>query len=86
LTAPFRAEFQGAARQLTAHWNWAGNAKVAGFDLRAWGGGNALGLTSGELALAGDATGFSARGSVMPQAWAQALSMRYLKAPTPTAF
>ena len=66
LTAPFRAEFQGAAHQLTSHWNWAGNAKVAGFDLRAWGGGNALGLTSGELALAGDATGFSARGSVMP--------------------
>jgi len=66
LTAPFRAQFQGAARQLTSHWNWAGNAKVAEFDLRAWGGGNALGLTSGELALAGDATGFSARGSVLP--------------------
>jgi len=66
LTAPFRADFQGAARQLTAHWNWSGNAKVAGFDLRAWGGGNALGLMSGELALAGDATGFSARGTVTP--------------------
>jgi translocation and assembly module TamB len=66
LTAPFRADFQGEARQLTAHWNWSGNAKVAGFDLRAWGGGNALGLTSGDLALAGDATGFSARGSVTP--------------------
>jgi translocation and assembly module TamB len=66
LTAPFRAEFRGAARQLTSHWNWAGNAKVADFDLRAWGGGNALGLISGELAVAGDATGFSARGSVMP--------------------
>jgi len=66
LTAPFRADFAGEARQLTAHWNWSGNAKVAGFDLRAWGGGNALGLTSGELALAGDASGFSARGSVTP--------------------
>ena len=51
---------------MTAHWNWSGNAKVADFDLRAWGGGNALGLISGELALAGDATGFNARGSVTP--------------------
>jgi translocation and assembly module TamB len=66
LTAPFRADFQGAARELTAHWNWSGNAKVAEFDLRAWGGGNALGLTSGELALAGDASGFSARGTLTP--------------------
>jgi translocation and assembly module TamB len=66
LTAPFRADFQGEARQLTAHWNWSGNAKVSEFDLRAWGGGNALGLTSGELALAGDASGFSARGTVIP--------------------
>jgi translocation and assembly module TamB len=66
LTAPFRADFHGEARQLTAHWNWSGNAKVAEFDLRAWGGGNALGLTSGELALAGDAAGFSARGTVTP--------------------
>jgi translocation and assembly module TamB len=66
LTAPFRADFQGAARQLTAHWNWSGNAKVAEFDLRAWGGGNVLGVMSGDLALAGDATGFSARGSVTP--------------------
>ena len=66
LTAPFRADFQGEARQLTANWNWFGKAKVAEFDLRAWGGGNALGLTSGELALAGNAAGFSARGTVAP--------------------
>ena len=66
LTAPFRAEFKGEARQLTARWNWSGNAAVAGFDLRTWGGGNALGLTSGELALAGDATGFSAKGTLTP--------------------
>jgi translocation and assembly module TamB len=66
LTAPFRADFQGAARDLTGHWNWSGNAKVADFDLRAWGGGDALGLISGELALSGDATGFNARGSLTP--------------------
>jgi len=66
LTAPFSADFQGQARQLTAHWNWSGNAKVAGFDLRSWGGGNALGLMSGELQAAGDATGFNARGTVTP--------------------
>jgi translocation and assembly module TamB len=66
LTAPFRADFQGAARALTAHWNWSGNAKLAAFDLTAWGGGNALGLISGELALAGDAAGFNGRGSLTP--------------------
>jgi translocation and assembly module TamB len=66
LTAPFRADFQGEARQLTARWNWSGNAKIAGFDLRSWGGGNALGLMSGEAALAGDATGFSGRGNITP--------------------
>jgi translocation and assembly module TamB len=70
LSAPFRADFEGVARQLTAHWNWSGNAKVADFDLRAWGGGNALGLISAELALAGDATGFNARGSVTPAGFA----------------
>jgi translocation and assembly module TamB len=67
LTAPFRADFQGAARELTAHWNWSGNAKVADFDLTAWGGGNALGLISGELALGGDAAGFNAQGTLTPQ-------------------
>ena len=66
LTAPFRADFHGEARQLSAHWNWSGDARVAEFDLRAWGGGNALGLMSGELALAGDAAGFSAHGKVTP--------------------
>jgi translocation and assembly module TamB len=66
LTTPFRADFQGAARDLTERWNWSGNAKVAEFDLRAWGGGDALGLMSGELALAGDAAGFRAQGGVTP--------------------
>jgi autotransporter translocation and assembly factor TamB len=66
LTAPFRADFQGAARDLTGHWNWSGNAKVADFDLRAWGGADALGLISGELAVAGNASGFNARGSLTP--------------------
>jgi translocation and assembly module TamB len=66
LTAPFRADFQGAARELTARWNWSGHATIAEFDLRSWGGGNALGLMSGELALAGDAAGFNARGTVTP--------------------
>jgi translocation and assembly module TamB len=66
LTAPFRVDIQGEARQLTARWNWSGKAKIAGFDLRSWGGGNALGLMSGEAALAGDATGFSGRGNITP--------------------
>jgi translocation and assembly module TamB len=66
LTAPFRADFKGNVRQLTSHWNWSGNATVAEFDLRAWGGGGALGLMSGELAANGDAAGFKAHGTVTP--------------------
>ncbi len=66
LTAPFRADFVGEARQLNAHWNWAGNAKVAEFDLRTWGGVGALGVLRADLAVSGDATGYIAHGSVTP--------------------
>jgi len=66
LTAPFRADFRGDVRRLTSHWNWSGTATVAEFDLRAWGGGGALGLMSGELAASGDAAGFKAHGSITP--------------------
>ena len=64
LTAPFRADFKGDAHKLTSHWNWLGSASVAEFDLRAWGGGGALGPMSGELTASGDVTGFKARGSI----------------------
>jgi translocation and assembly module TamB len=66
LTAPFRADFLGEARQLTAHWNWSGNAKVAEFDLRTWGGSGALGVMRADLAVSGDATGYIAHGTVTP--------------------
>lgn len=67
LTAPFRADFAGQARQLTGDWNWSGNATIHDFDLHAWGGGGALGRITGTLALKGAAPGFSARGPLTPE-------------------
>ena len=66
LTAPFRADFAGEARQLNAHWNWSGGVKFAELDLRTWGGGGALGVMRGDLAVSGDATGYIAHGTVTP--------------------
>ena len=48
--APFRADFTGKARDLTRGWNWSGKTQLHNFDLRAWGGGGALGQISGTLA------------------------------------
>ncbi len=62
LDAPFRASFTGAVNSLTSGWNWAADAKVIDFDLTTFGGGDVLGLISGELALKGDAQGFEASG------------------------
>jgi len=66
ITTPMRADFQGAARDLTAGWNWSGNAQVHDFDLRAWGGGDVLGRVTGTLAVHGDADGFAANGPLTP--------------------
>ena len=65
-TTPFRADFTGEARDLTTRWNWSGETKVHDFDLRAWGGGDALGRVTGTLAVRGDAQGFSGRGPLTP--------------------
>jgi len=62
LDAPFRASFTGSVESLTQAWSWSANARVFDFDLTTFGGGDALGLTSGELALHGDAAGFHAAG------------------------
>ncbi len=62
LNAPFRASFTGALNTLTTGWNWHADARIVDFDLTKFGGGDALGLISGELALHGDATGFHATG------------------------
>ncbi len=65
-TTPFRADFRGQARDLTTRWNWSGDAQVHDFDLRAWGGGGALGRITGSLAVHGDSQGFGGRGPLTP--------------------
>lgn len=65
-TAPFRADFAGEALTLTSNWNWRGAAQIHDFDLRAWGGGGALGRITGKLAVRGDARGFSGHGPLTP--------------------
>jgi translocation and assembly module TamB len=64
--APFQAQFTGKAEDLVRSWRWSGNARLQSLDLRTWGGGGALGNISGELALRGDAQGFTARGPLTP--------------------
>ena len=65
-TAPFRADFAGRAQDLTRGWKWSGKTQVHDFDLRAWGGGGALGQISGVLEVRGNASGFSATGPLTP--------------------
>lgn len=67
LTSPFRADFEGRAADLARGWHWDGNARIHDLDLRAWGAGDLLGRISGQLALEGDASGFRARGPVVPE-------------------
>jgi translocation and assembly module TamB len=64
--APFRADFTGRAQDLTRGWKWSGKTQVHDFDLRAWGGGGALGQVSGTLDVRGDAKGFTAKGPLTP--------------------
>jgi translocation and assembly module TamB len=66
ITAPFRADFAGKAQDLTRGWKWSGNTQVHDFDLRAWGGGGALGQIAGSLAMRGDSRGFTASGPLTP--------------------
>lgn len=64
---PFQASFTGALEGLTHDWHWHGDAVVDDLDLRAWGGGNALGRISGSLALHGNRDGFAAQGPIQAQ-------------------
>ena len=66
ITAPLRADFRGEMRDLTTGWHWLGDSQVHDLDLRAWGGGNAVGRITGTLALHGDAQGFGAKGKLNP--------------------
>jgi translocation and assembly module TamB len=64
--APLRAEVVGRALALTENWRWAGTARVDDLNLAAWGASPAIGQITGELAVKGDARGFSARGPLTP--------------------
>jgi translocation and assembly module TamB len=66
VTAPFNATLQGSVNDLTQGWYWLGNTVIKDLDLRAWGAGDVLGLIHGQLAIRGDAQGFSARGALTP--------------------
>jgi translocation and assembly module TamB len=64
--APFSANVEGRALDLTGRWHLEGTAQVHSFDLGEWGLHTPLGILKAQLALSSDANGFSARGSVVP--------------------
>src|SRR5688572_22617454 len=59
---PFRADFAGELLDLSKAFHWQGDAEVFNFDLQAFGGGGALGIVSGKLAVGGAMNAFHARG------------------------
>jgi translocation and assembly module TamB len=61
---PFVAGFNGQVLDLTGAWHWRGYGQVRRLDVAVWGGGTALGLISGGLALQGDRNGFLAHGGL----------------------
>ncbi|MFO1408982.1 MAG: hypothetical protein U1F06_01190 [Steroidobacteraceae bacterium] len=66
LLEPFRAHARGALLDLAEHWHLEGRAQVQHLDPTVWGGGRALGIVTGELALRGDRSGYGALGRLEP--------------------
>jgi translocation and assembly module TamB len=63
ISAPFRAHFNGSADGLnTGAWRWGGKGRIEELDLRAWGGGGALGKITAQLDISGNRAGFVATG------------------------
>jgi translocation and assembly module TamB len=62
LQTPFRTDFTGELLELNRAFHWTGDARVHNFDLQAFGGGGALGIVSGTLAVGGEMNRFHARG------------------------
>jgi autotransporter translocation and assembly factor TamB len=62
LQVPFRADLRGELLELSDNFHWTGRSTVYNFDLRAFGGGDALGIISGNLDLGGQMAEFHARG------------------------
>jgi translocation and assembly module TamB len=65
LQVPFRADLRAELLELSSNFHWSGEAEVHDFDLRAFGGGAALGIVSGTLQLGGEMNAFHARGPVL---------------------
>ena len=65
-TAPFRADFDGKALDLTSHWHWLGDVVAHDLDIRVWGGSGVLGLIAGKAKLHGDTNGFGGSGEADP--------------------
>ena len=61
---PFRAELSDAEFRALAPWGLTGRAKVSDLDLAEFGGGDALGILSGELALRLDRDAYRAEGAL----------------------
>ena len=62
LQEPFRADMRGELLELSSNFHWLGKAEVHNFDLRAFGGGSALGIITGPLDIGGEMNEFHARG------------------------
>jgi translocation and assembly module TamB len=65
LQEPFRADMRGELLALANNFHWTGTADVHNFDLRAFGGGSALGIITGRLEIGGEMNAFHARGPLM---------------------
>ena len=62
LQEPFRADMRGELLSLSSNFHWTGKADVHNFDMRAFGGGSALGIITGKLDVGGEMNAFHARG------------------------
>lgn len=65
LQTPFRADLAGELLSLSKAFHWSGEAQVYNFDLRAFGGGGALGIVHGKLQLGGEMNAFHGRGPLV---------------------
>lgn len=66
IDTPFRARSEGQVIDLNSGWVYSGKADVSDVDLADFGGGNALGLISGQLDIEADDEGYRARGRAIP--------------------
>ena len=66
VTSPLRADIAGKLLDLAAQWHYEGDAKIHDLDLRTWGSSGVLGRITGQMAIQGNAEGFSGKGPLTP--------------------